>query len=554
MDYHQLSKQDLIDKVRLLEQRVSALEASDNRLPPVPQHPLASSSSVTSPRSSDKRPQRTKQTIKKTFDFKTYPTRKIALQITYLGWNHGGLAWQPEITPLTTVEGELFRALIAARLVELADGFEEKDRDRLLESEEWRSAVDLEKWGYSRAGRTDAGVSGTGQVLSLWLRSNLTDREARQRLTPAGSYRDPERDGSPRTNEEQMSNGQPSGAGSDELPYVSMLNSLLPESIRVTAWSAVSPDFDARFSCRGRHYKYFFTRFEASPYHPLDINAMNDGAQRLVGEHDFRNLCKLDKSKQIENFRREIYSAKISLVDEQALGVLDEIEEGPSRLEKLPNGPIRNAMYVFDLRGSAFLYNQVRNIMAILFLIGSGLEPVNLVEGLIYTDSSARKPHESLGLASGQFVDRKPEMAIASELPLVLWDCIYPPQTFDWQVEALTKSNSLAPGKTLGLMRTQAVRYRLQSIIALHQIHKLYDHQSSSIAKNSSQALIGSACQVFGAGESQWTKNYRPILQRPRSMAYSESNQKWLEGKGARQLEKKLSSKPSSTPTHIPPR
>ncbi|KAM6493165.1 hypothetical protein JOM56_011299, partial [Amanita muscaria] len=63
----------------------------------------------------------------------------------------------------------------------------------------------------------------------------------------------------------------------DDTTYVSILNRLLPCTIRVLAWSPVSPNFSARFSCQYRHCKYFL----------LDIDL---AASRLIGEHGFRNL------------------------------------------------------------------------------------------------------------------------------------------------------------------------------------------------------------------------------------------------------------------------
>ncbi|OJA14517.1 hypothetical protein AZE42_14105, partial [Rhizopogon vesiculosus] len=75
---------------------------------------------------------------------------------------------------------------------------------------------------------------------------------------------------------------------------------------------------------------------------------MQSAATRLIGEHDFRNLCKLDPGKQITNFRRCVMRAQINPVDSDGDG--------------------ENQVYVFDLMGSAFLYHQVRHIMAVLFL------------------------------------------------------------------------------------------------------------------------------------------------------------------------------------------
>ena len=39
-----------------------------------------------------------------------------------------------------------------------------------------------------------------------------------------------------------------------------MLNSALPEDIRVLSWAPVGRDFSARFNCLHRTYKYFFPR------------------------------------------------------------------------------------------------------------------------------------------------------------------------------------------------------------------------------------------------------------------------------------------------------
>jgi tRNA pseudouridine38/39 synthase len=42
-----------------------------------------------------------------------------------------------------------------------------------------------------------------------------------------------------------------------------------------------------RFSCRWREYKYYVTDSEEAP---LDIGAMQQAADMLVGQHDFRSV------------------------------------------------------------------------------------------------------------------------------------------------------------------------------------------------------------------------------------------------------------------------
>ena len=71
------------------------------------------------------------------------------------------------------------------------------------------------------------------------------------------------------------------------------------------------------------------------------------------GVSDFRNFCKIDGSKQITNYKREVLSANII--------------------------HLRDDFYIFDLKGSAFLWHQVRCMMAVLFAVGQKLEAPSIV-------------------------------------------------------------------------------------------------------------------------------------------------------------------------------
>ena len=42
------------------------------------------------------------------------------------------------------------------------------------------------------------------------------------------------------------------------MDYVKMINGVLPDDIRIIAWSEAPTDFNARFNCTNRTYKYFF--------------------------------------------------------------------------------------------------------------------------------------------------------------------------------------------------------------------------------------------------------------------------------------------------------
>ena len=54
-----------------------------------------------------------------------------------------------------------------------------------------------------------------------------------------------------------------------------MLNSTLPDDIRILSWAAVGRDFSARFNCLHRTYKYFFPKGNMD-IHVRDIDDFTD--------------------------------------------------------------------------------------------------------------------------------------------------------------------------------------------------------------------------------------------------------------------------------------
>lgn len=214
----------------------------------------------------------------------------------------------------------------------------------------------------------------------------------------------------------------------DEIPYASLLNRILPPEIRILAWCPAPPlGFSARFSCRERQYKYFFTQpafvptptsLEGNPTTStvkdgwLDIEAMRKAAKIYEGLHDFRNFCKVDPGKQISNFDRRIYSADIEEVDDttSALSFVNGTHFASEKHISTAGSPTYPKIYSFTLCGSAFLWHQVRHMVGILFLIGQGLESPSLVSELLDVEKNPRRPIYEM----------------ATDTPLVLWDCIFP--------------------------------------------------------------------------------------------------------------------------------
>lgn len=67
-------------------------------------------------------------------------------------------------------------------------------------------------------------------------------------------------------------------------------------------------------------------------------------------------------------------------------------------------------MCVATIVGQAFLWHQIRCMMAVLFMVGRGDESPEIVDQLLDIETNPKKP----------------EYNIASDLPLVLFDCVYP--------------------------------------------------------------------------------------------------------------------------------
>lgn len=70
--------------------------------------------------------------------------------------------------------------------------------------------------------------------------------------------------------------GKNKGGVVPELPYVKMLNRVLPRDIRVLDWAPVAEGFSARFDCQTRTYRYYFPRGS------LDVAVMAAAAKRCV--------------------------------------------------------------------------------------------------------------------------------------------------------------------------------------------------------------------------------------------------------------------------------
>ncbi|KAD4584765.1 hypothetical protein E3N88_22366 [Mikania micrantha] len=334
--------------------------------------------------------------------------RFVALKIMYFGLRFYGFASEAHMDP--TVESELFKALQKTRLV-LG---EKKDLH------------------YSRCGRTDKGVSSVGQVVALLLRSK---------------HKEPRDD----TFEESVDEGSDEG----ELDYVRILNGVLPDDIRVLGWRHAPANFSARFSCLSREYRYFFWREN------LDILAMESSCKRLIGEHDFRNFCKMD-AVNVHNYKRRITSFDICPC----------------------NGS--DQLMLMKIKGSAFLWHQVRCMVAVLFLVGQGLESPDVLDALLDVDQTPRKP----------------QYKMASEMPLVLHTCEFEDLNFKCSSDAR---------RALQLhLEKECWSYKLQAAI----------FQEALLSLSSTNA------SVMSSKIKKKVSSHVPLMSRPTEPSYDERRAK----------------------------
>lgn len=133
------------------------------------------------------------------------------------------------------------------------------------------------------------------------------------------------------------------------------LNALLPPAIAVVDAEHPPEGFHARFSARGKHYRYrLVARRDRSPLaaryawyrgpRPLDLAAMREAAAALIGEHDFSAFRAAGC--QAATATREVTEIAVTSAGDDELHL--------------------------DVRGNAFLRNMVRIITGTLVAVGEG--------------------------------------------------------------------------------------------------------------------------------------------------------------------------------------
>lgn len=244
-------------------------------------------------------------------------TRTIALKVAYDGSPFSGFARQPE-DDVHTIQGELEDALA------------------ILYRREVPTVC---------AGRTDAGVHALGQVVSF----DVTDEEFASRKLES---------------------------------LARSLNAICDHHISVPEAREVPFGFSARFDASWREYRYHLCLNTGRPvlvqgcvWHmpgrSLDVDAMQQAAQLMVGEHDFKSFCVTSSARMMEQQGRSTNRCVLAcdLYHEQLIG---------------------QDVLTVRVVGNAFLHSMVRTMVGTLVEVGRGArEPVWVADVIGARDRAA---------------------------------------------------------------------------------------------------------------------------------------------------------------------
>lgn len=169
------------------------------------------------------------------------------------------------------------------------------------------------------------------------------------------------------------------------------LNQRLPEDIRIQKSEEVPQDFHPRHQNSRKTYEYkilngefpqpVYRLYAHFTYVPLDVERMQQAAEFLVGEHDFKSFCSVNTV--AETTVRTIYGIQV---------------------EK------ENEMITIRVTGSGFLYNMVRIIAGTLMEVGRGnLAPedmTTILDALDRTKAGPTAPACGLTLVKYRYEDK----------------------------------------------------------------------------------------------------------------------------------------------------
>ena len=363
------------------------------------------------------------------FDWESVKLRNVALRVAYIGNRYSGFT----ANNLTATENMMDYVLLnqnrgvpgrgkttaaereqywkdEARQIFKVDDFSVEEH-LILAFKKTKLTPEGHLRRYNRCGRTDKGVSALGQVISLALRCKNVGMGS---IDPASASETPHYERRDHSNQDTSTEemdldveafevakfdlGAPvwNEHDFDELDYPTILNRVLPEDIQITGWAAVPANYSSRFHCLYREYKYFFFADN------LNIAAMREAclfliflflnvAKDFIGSHDFRNFAKADHV-NVRIMRRRIDRLDISSLKD-ALPSLIDINTPVAGLHTVEHP---DNLMVVTIRGSSFLWHQVRCMMSVLYMIGKGQEDISVVRQMLDLEKFPLKPQVCL--------------------------------------------------------------------------------------------------------------------------------------------------------------
>jgi len=168
---------------------------------------------------------------------------------------------------------------------------------------------------------------------------------------------------------------------------VRALHSKLIKSIRIKSLSPAKADFHARFSVSGKRYIYRYYLGRAAPTDmryvwdcrdlPLDLEAMHEAAQRMIGTHDFT-----------------------------ALSATHGKDNDPNPIKTVTRLDIqqRGRHLTLTAEGTGFLYRMVRSFAGALHAVGRGRLTPDDISAIM---ESRERTHKIITApAKGLFLDK----------------------------------------------------------------------------------------------------------------------------------------------------
>ncbi|WP_343184168.1 tRNA pseudouridine(38-40) synthase TruA [Buchnera aphidicola (Ceratovacuna keduensis)] len=152
-----------------------------------------------------------------------------------------------------------------------------------------------------------------------------------------------------------------------EISWILGTNFYLPKDISVI-WAKIVPyNFHARYSAIYRHYRYiinnsnyksvfFINNFYNFKKKKLDEEKMNESVKCLIGNHDFSSFR--SKNCQSKVSVRYVFNTKVYRI---------------------------KSFVIFDIIANSFLYNMVRNIASAIIKVGSKEKKIFWIQKLLIT-------------------------------------------------------------------------------------------------------------------------------------------------------------------------